>query len=44
MEYLNKRIEELKRFMADEKDEDKKFLGEKLLELYEFLRYLGCEG
>jgi len=43
MEYLNKRIEELKKYVISEKDKDKKFLGEMILELYEFIRYLGVE-
>jgi hypothetical protein len=41
-EYLSKRIEELRRFLEESKgDKESCFLAEKVLELYEFIRYLG---
>jgi predicted nuclease of restriction endonuclease-like RecB superfamily len=43
-EYLDKRIEELKQFLEERKalrDKESCFLAEKVLELYEFIRYLG---
>jgi hypothetical protein len=42
-EYLNERIKELKHYLEEKKkakDEDA-FLAEKILELYEFMFYLG---
>jgi len=43
-EYLDKRIEELRQFLEERKalrDKESCFLAEKVLELYEFIRYLG---
>jgi predicted nuclease of restriction endonuclease-like RecB superfamily len=42
-EYLNKRIEELRQYLGKKalRDKETRFLAEKLLELYEFIRYLG---
>jgi predicted nuclease of restriction endonuclease-like RecB superfamily len=41
-EYLNKRIEEIRQYLGkDLRDDEVRFLAEKVLELYEFIRYLG---
>jgi hypothetical protein len=41
-EYLNERIRELKHYLEERKKENKDmFLIEKILELYEFILYLG---
>jgi hypothetical protein len=44
-EYLSERIKELKRFLEERKKEKDKdvFLTEKILELYEFVLYLGSD-
>jgi hypothetical protein len=40
-EYLNKRIEELKKFLDEKKEKDENyFLAKKLIEVYEFLRMI----